>query len=481
MDERARARLLTELERIFSASGGNDNDNDVSLELEELSDEIIDTLSLLKEASKSHIDETRQNRNTLNILSSIVNNFPSFVAYRTFEGTCLYVNPAASEMTGYTEEELRDDYLGLLFGTDVETLFGPFKEKLLEKGVITNEHPVTLKDGRTRIYSGTSFIIGNDTYATLITDVTDARTVEAEREQALRTMATILHGIDAMIYVTVPETGEILFINDRMREHYGLDENVIGQFCYKVLQENINERCSFCPCIHLDENPDDVVVWEETSTKTLQLYRNTDRYIDWHDGRKVHVQYSTDITEITRTANSLKKAIIEKDFDMLTGLYNRRYFAETFPLLVLSLSRSSSPLSLMMLDIDFFKNYNDTYGHPAGDECLKVVADILTNCLPRKDDFVTRYGGEEFVIVLPNTDEVGAKKIADKLLKCMKDAALPHKSSNIASHVTFSIGITTAIAKHFHSVDDYINLADEMLYKSKQSGRNMYSFKPLGK
>ncbi|MCL1866392.1 MAG: ATP-binding protein, partial [Oscillospiraceae bacterium] len=106
----------------------------------------------------------------------------------------------------------------------------------------------------------------------------------------------ILNSIDAMVYITDPKTGEILFINESMKHHYGLKDGV-GEICYKVLQDGIDERCEFCACPKLDLNPDEVVIWEEHSTLTKRYYKNTDRYIDWYDGRKVHVQHSVDITD----------------------------------------------------------------------------------------------------------------------------------------------------------------------------------------
>ena len=98
-----------------------------------------------------------------------------------------------------------------------------------------------------------------------------------ESNKTLGFTENILNGLDVMIYATVPDTGEILFINDHMKRHYGIVGDPTGQFCYKVLQEGMNERCDFCPCYQLDKEPDKVVVWEEHSTLTKRVYRNTDR------------------------------------------------------------------------------------------------------------------------------------------------------------------------------------------------------------
>jgi len=120
-------------------------------------------------------------------------------------------------------------------------------------------------------------------------------------DNTLSAMVNILNGLDAMIYVTIPETGEILFINDLMKEHYGIKGDGIGLICYKVFQEGLDERCEFCPCHKLQLEPDTIVVWEENSTLTKRTYKNTDRFISWIDGSRVHLQHSVDVTEIAST------------------------------------------------------------------------------------------------------------------------------------------------------------------------------------
>jgi len=145
-------------------------------------------------------------------------------------------------------------------------------------------------------------------------------------------MKNVLNLLEEMIYVTVPETGEILFINDRMKQHYGIEGDVVGQTCYKVLQDGMNERCPFCPCYQLDKDPDSVVVWEEHSTLTKRIYRNTDRYINWPDGNKVHFQHSVDITDLMRTIEELKHH--KEQTDALNNWYQSILDAIPFPITV---------------------------------------------------------------------------------------------------------------------------------------------------
>jgi diguanylate cyclase (GGDEF)-like protein len=179
-----------------------------------------------------------------------------------------------------------------------------------------------------------------------------------------------------------------------------------------------------------------------------------------------------------RISNGLFKSNLILDekvhFDALTGIYNRRFMDDNLKRGIKSLSRSNGVLSVMMLDIDFFKKYNDTYGHKMGDTCLKAVARALSETA-RMDDCVIRYGGEEFVILLPNTDEAGVGIIAARLLKSVRDLGIPHKNSDIADHVTISIGATTVKVKLAHQYMDYIQRADEALYMSKNTGRDRYT------
>jgi len=188
--------------------------------------------------------------------------------------------------------------------------------------------------------------------------------------------------------------------------------------------------------------------------------------------------FEDDIIDMMRSAAFLlANAFIrtEVEYDALTGIYNRRFFDKSMKRIISSLSRSESLLSMLMIDIDFFKRYNDNYGHVEGDKCLKIVAQTLSQCVTRADDFIIRYGGEEFLIVLPNTDEQGARLIADKILDSVRALKLPHEQSDAAKFVTVSIGGITGKVMHTHNADDFVTKADELMYMSKQNGRNRYT------
>lgn len=182
---------------------------------------------------------------------------------------------------------------------------------------------------------------------------------------------------------------------------------------------------------------------------------------------------------------SEQKFILEKineleykvHYDSLTGILNRRYMEGTLNKIIKTLKRlGGGMLSVMMLDIDFFKNYNDTYGHAGGDICLRAIAKAIESSLSRADDFVARYGGEEFVVVLPNTSENGARIMAERILKNVREQNIPHERSEAAPCVTISIGVVSGDVRNINNGLDYIKRADEALYDSKRNGRNKYTY-----
>lgn len=158
--------------------------------------------------------------------------------------------------------------------------------------------------------------------------------------------------------------------------------------------------------------------------------------------------------------------------DMLTGVANRRRFEETFEREWRRAVRDQAPISLAMIDIDSFKQYNDHYGHLAGDECLVQVATLLAATLLRPADLLARFGGEEFVAVLPNTDHNGAAEIGQRLCAAVRNAQLEHTAAPTGPYVTTSVGIATVTPTQDMSNSDLLAAADRALYRAKQSGRN---------
>jgi len=162
--------------------------------------------------------------------------------------------------------------------------------------------------------------------------------------------------------------------------------------------------------------------------------------------------------------------------DGLTHIYNRRGFDRAITSEWKRMFRDNNTLSFLMIDVDYFKKYNDHYGHQAGDECLKVIASAIDEQLYRPADIVARYGGEEFVVLLPGTEKDGAMGVADRFVKAIQAIKLEHADSSISDFVSISIGVASVSKKDKISIDQLIKLADEALYHAKSSGRNRCSY-----
>lgn len=158
--------------------------------------------------------------------------------------------------------------------------------------------------------------------------------------------------------------------------------------------------------------------------------------------------------------------------DSLTGLYNRRAFFDVANRDWQTAARQKKPLSIAIFDIDYFKPYNDYYGHPEGDACLNAVAHCLEVNLQRDMDIIARYGGEEFILILPDTDLHGAQNVAERLCIAVEDLQLPHTTSPTSHVVTVSVGVCTTLTTMGCTLEDLIKQADIALYEAKNHGRN---------
>jgi len=189
------------------------------------------------------------------------------------------------------------------------------------------------------------------------------------------------------------------------------------------------------------------------------------------------VGFMFDISERKRTEQrvmALQRELEDLSFkDGLTGVANRRRFDALFATEWSAARRTQRPLSLVMIDIDFFKQYNDRYGHVQGDACLQQVAQALRAGASRPRDFLARYGGEEFALVVPETDEAGAQHVANRCREAVVAAAIEHAGSSIAPIVTLSLGVGTISPSADDDPAKFIEAVDRRLYRAKQDGRNM--------
>jgi len=172
--------------------------------------------------------------------------------------------------------------------------------------------------------------------------------------------------------------------------------------------------------------------------------------------------------ELTLANQALEKLSL---FDSLTGLANRRHFDQTLDKAFKVAQRNKAPMSLIICDIDFFKLYNDHYGHQQGDECLAQVAAAIRVCTRRPSDLACRYGGEEFTMILPDTTLEGGWQVAENMRQAVLDKAIPHKKSKAADLVTLSLGVASYYGQ-LDTPEQLLKQADDALYQAKQKGRN---------
>jgi diguanylate cyclase (GGDEF)-like protein len=205
--------------------------------------------------------------------------------------------------------------------------------------------------------------------------------------------------------------------------------------------------------------------WERSKGQFMEKIRERDRY-----ARELQAMRNI-FKEKTREIGKMKEeAVLLSNTDDLTGIYNHRFFTQQLTLEVERQKRYRSPLSLLMIDIDYFKDYNDHNGHLAGNEALKNIALLIQHGV-RQSDIVARYGGEEFAAILVNTGREKAMEIAGRVRKIIADAHFPNEKDQPNGDLTVSIGVAT-VSPSLSTLTDLIREADHALYRAKRAGRN---------
>lgn len=260
--------------------------------------------------------------------------------------------------------------------------------------------------------------------------------------------------------------------------YYENDEDeILDSNCYDFWK--CKKYCPNCVSMRAYNENDTFVKFEYNKEKVYMMmaspiFINDDKYVvemlkDVTNTGVIEDFYNKTTTEIQSFLNEMNDKIIK---DELTGVYNRRFINERLPIDIFKSISLKSPLSLVMLDIDFFKSINDNYGHFIGDSILSNLALLINNSIRKDSDWMARYGGEEFIIVLDNTDNDTAYKISEEIRKKVEQKVFEYEGNRIK--ITLSLGIYTLDkdTPDKNSVDLMINYADEKLYEAKRTGRN---------
>jgi diguanylate cyclase (GGDEF)-like protein len=206
-----------------------------------------------------------------------------------------------------------------------------------------------------------------------------------------------------------------------------------------------------------------------TTTACFSLFANYAMERDERKGYLLTLRERGVVHDLKHAQEQLREL---SQIDSLTGLYNRRHFQDYLHGVWERARYDNKVVSVLMVDVDHFKKYNDRYGHPAGDECLRQVALVLKNCMRRPGDVIARYGGEEFIAVLPETEATYALQVAERVRQSIESLQMRHESSSTALVVTVSVGVGTCQASFNTPETSLISAADQALYQAKHEGRN---------
>lgn len=274
----------------------------------------------------------------------------------------------------------------------------------------------------------------------------------------------------------IREDGIVIRVNNAMCTMLGQEnKNIIGKKCTDLFKHSLCDRKT-CPLTYLKQQKtteQDIDFQEDKSDKHYLL---TTAPLVTIDGTPGIVAQFKNITRRKETERALAEANVTLEkiarIDGLTQIANRRSFDETLSQEWQRLCRAKQPISLLLGDIDYFKKYNDHYGHQAGDDCLKQIAKALADSVLRPADLAARYGGEEFVLLLPEIEIHGALLVGQRAIERITDLRIPHAASENNDKVSISIGAATLIPSIDSDPSKLIELADEALYHAKEQGRN---------
>lgn len=273
------------------------------------------------------------------------------------------------------------------------------------------------------------------------------------------------HSIDT--FVDMPPNGQSVISKIATKEVGPLStSNLEVNIKESIMEEEVRLIPVLLDAFGLWNVPDEEVFKNDADKKflgTLCIARNI------MDIKAVEEELLQTQHRLLDTVDELKKI---STIDALTGIANRRFFDEYSEKEWRRAQREKHSFAVVMIDLDCFKSYNDTYGHQKGDECLKEVAEVIKNSMKRPSDLAARYGGEEFVLTLPETDKNGGYKLAEQLRQQIVDLKLKHEKNSCGNEITISLGVAAEVAKPGMLFADLIARADSALYQAKRSGRN---------
>ncbi|MBW4056191.1 MAG: diguanylate cyclase [Proteobacteria bacterium] len=397
----------------------------------------------------------------------------------------LSANPAFETHTGLRVA----DILGRRFTEVIPGIGKPPFIEIYGKVVLTGESVSfeQYSEPLNRHFFMNAYRMSEGCFATTFIDITDLKRAEDAVRESEETYKTIL--MASPDDITIADlSGRIIMVSEAAHKIFGYDpEEGPGMSVMDFIAPDDHERARANIVKMLHQNypgPNEYHALRKDGSH-LDIEVNNSLIRDRAGNPVRMVLIVRDITNRKKAEQQIQELVrqleVERDLaqlnsitDSLTGLFNRRFFDKALLTEFSRHKRSCSQLTLIMLDVDHFKKYNDHYGHIEGDECLRQIARVLKDMVERGSDIVARYGGEEFVVILPDTDRQGAAVLAGRIADSVLKLALPHTISDTSEFVTISLGIATAADHILTDGAQLVALADQALFNAKNNGRNRY-------
>ncbi|MEL6455544.1 MAG: diguanylate cyclase [Cyanobacteria bacterium J06623_5] len=431
--------------------------------------------------------------------SEILKSIPDLLVYIKEERQSLRF-VSVGKPIGNTDEQQtaivkRDDinlYPLSIFQSDISPELAAERMQLVRRAIATGKQQVCeyeIKVGDDSFYEEARAVKAGPCEALMIIrDITERKRAEKQQKYALSLLtATLESTAEGILSITC--FSDVLAYNQKFLQMWDIPEALLAPgSCPKerfqgIADQTVDPAGFIRRAIEVSRSAPDEVSLDLIEMRDGRIFERHSQ-AQKVDGEAIgRIWTYRDVTEKKRAAAEIEAANRKlnrlANLDGLTQVANRRYFDGYLEQWWRAAMRDQQPLSLILLDVDFFKGYNDHYGHLAGDRCLEMIAQATQSAVGRLTDLVARYGGEEFAIILPETRLAGAINIAQQIQAAIQTLKIDHAASEVSDLVTISLGIACLIPQTDTRVDSLINAADTALYDAKRQGRNRYALHPL--
>ncbi len=431
--------------------------------------------SIFKSQENQQSQDSQQTQELdITALVGVVNQTGAFIYSKDIKGCYTYANQLFLDLAHLHLSDLVGKQDSDFFDSESCKILQENDNLVLEYGKTIEKEEINVikATGETRIYMSVKKPMRDSSGKItglfgISTDITKRKHLEISVNEQKVFLDAVLNNVDAFIYMK--DSNRVYrYANSRAAELFNIQPNeIIGRLDSELMPQDVADRLW---------EPDQKVFdtgQKQTCEEIIPNLKNESKHylttkipFRLEDGTATSIGYSTDITELYLLKEKLQRQAIT---DTLTGLYNRRYFNDQCEREFSHCIRSKSIMSIIIIDIDFFKSINDKFGHPVGDIVLREASNIYKSCL-RKENILCRIGGEEFAILLPNTTQQEASILAERIRQTQEQNSIKGEWG-MAIKPTISLGVSTLIEAD-KSFNDLLSRADRALYKAKQHGRN---------